>query len=339
MTRPMKKLLITLIATVIVNLTSQARYLTVNNNVGSVAMFTDIQLAIDSAKVGDTVFVMAGTYTSSITIKKRILLLGEGYTKTITNNGIYIDSVSGQANQVAGLILDGIFLGVNYYQNIKNTIIRNCFLQNVSNPGDYTLFVNNIITSQTGNFNTAGRTNFIGIKFHNNILNGFFLNPNTNNLSLFIFSNNVWIPQSLNGGFIPGNGPLINSLFTNNIFITTALIVNNGTGNGFSGNVTAGTDLPANNLNNIPYSSIFIEDLSSISDITTYTFKQLSTSPAKNYGIDGKDAGIYGGQYPWPNKKGDPGLPKTSNLVVQNAVLDPNGTLKFNFKAKSSSVK
>ena len=59
---------------------AHATIYTVDNNLNSGAMFTDLQAAVDSADNGDTILVSgSGTHYGDITINKKLILIGAGY--------------------------------------------------------------------------------------------------------------------------------------------------------------------------------------------------------------------------------------------------------------------
>ena len=51
---------------------------------GGPGNYTTIQIALDAASAGDTVFVYNGTYYENLVIKKNIALIGENKNTTIT---------------------------------------------------------------------------------------------------------------------------------------------------------------------------------------------------------------------------------------------------------------
>jgi hypothetical protein len=116
-----------------------ARILTVSNTPGQAAMYTEVQKAIDNAEVGDTVFVHASTTTyDAVSIKKRIVLLGEGgkpnYSGLKSSVGtITIDSIAQVPGDgtipVSGTVVNGMHCSYLYINaNIKGVVIKNCSL-------------------------------------------------------------------------------------------------------------------------------------------------------------------------------------------------------------------
>lgn len=333
----MKKLF-TFISLIALSYFAQARILTVSNVAGQAAMFTVVQTAVDSAQVGDTVFVHASSlYTpyGAVSIKKRIVLLGEGGmpdwnvakpSRFVSQLGaITIDSISGI--QVSGTQVNGVRVSsitvIN--SNLKSIIVKNC---NIADYGANLRGIGHIIYNNI--FQTAITIDKNCI-FSNNYVHGYI----TSGTGCTVANNVI-------------NGTITNftsSTIVNNIFIATNAI-SDGVSNSYSKNLQVGTDLPAGNYTNEPLATTFKEaGIISSMDYNTYftaTFELKVGCPGIAGGTDGKDVGVHGGQYPWPANKflnGDPGLPKVQSVEVQNAVLAPGATLKVNLKAKSASTK
>ena len=62
--------------------------------------FSKIQLAIDSAETGDTIFVWSGMYNENIWINRTLSLKGNGSTNTIINGSARSSVITIQANYV-----------------------------------------------------------------------------------------------------------------------------------------------------------------------------------------------------------------------------------------------
>jgi len=334
----MKKLFVSLFILGLVGINAtHARILTVSNVSGSIAMFTNVQLAIDSAKTGDTVFVHASpTSYGTATIKRRIVLLGEGgkpnYTGISTQLGTFtIDTLAGIP--VSGTVVMGLELGnIQIKAGIKGILLKGCYITStVSLLGSGHIIANNVLSYIV----TLGNN----ITFSNNIITVYNVQGGTN----CVISNNIFL---YNGSSYPAFQNLTNCTIVNNIILTTTAAISGGLGNSYSKNIQAGTDLPAGNFTGVQPTNVFSEtsvkvDMA-VAQFLTARWTQLSTSVGKNAGTDGKDIGLYGGTFPWPSNKvfnGDPGLPKVEVVVLQNAVVAPNGTLKIDFKAKSARAK
>jgi len=336
----MKKLF-TLVSLIALSYFAQARILTVSNVAGQAAMFKVVQTAVDSAQVGDTVFVHASaTDYASISIKKRIVLLGEGgrpdwsSLKVRINNYIYVDSIAQVPGAgtipVSGTVINGIHTDyVSIMNSVKGLIVKNCFIGgNINTTGSGHIFVNNYI----GWYINGASTNVL-------CMNNFFAKlsgeVNIADVTNWTISNNIF------SGAFSGTSCTV----VNNIFLGANAIGSTNTSNSFSKNLQVGTDLPIGNYTGQALFTTFTETISAsmpTNEFVTKKFTFKAGSPGIAGGTDGKDVGIRGGQYPWPAGKflnGDPGLPKVQSIEVQNAVLAPGATLKVNLKAKSASTK
>ncbi|HAR20026.1 MAG TPA: hypothetical protein DCR46_05145 [Cytophagales bacterium] len=319
-----------------------AKILTVSNVAGSKAMYTNPQLAIDATTVGDTVFLHASaTSYSDVTIKRRIVLMGEGgkpnYTGVTSRVGtVTIDSLEGvkvSGTIVVGIHMNYLYLDNNYNRGVKGVVIKNCYIDYSANiGGSGHIIANNIMYSCYGlGSNTTFSNNIVKLSVGNG----------TN----CVIMNNVFISGSGNYSFYS----LSNCSIVNNIIIHALTAISTsypGVGNAYSKNIQAGTDLPTGNFKGIQPLDVFSETtiLASMSSaqFLTARWTQLTTSEGKNAGTDGKDVGVYGGSFSWPSNKvfnGDPGLPQITSSEIQNAVIAPNGTLLVNFKAKSAKTK
>ena len=315
-----------------------ARILTVSNTPGQAAMYTVVQTAIDNAEVGDTVFVHASaTAYAAVSIKKRIVLLGEGgkpdwsglksYLGTITIDSIV--QVPGANNiPVSGTVINGILCEGYFYinSNIHGILVKNCYVAYGVNFTGW----GHIVYNNYFNYYIQGGTNIIFIG---------------NYVGMSSYSINNAINWTISNNIFAGPISATSSTITNNIFLGANAIYSTNISNSFSKNLQVGTDLPIGNYVGQSLFGTFSETVSaSMSgvDLTTKKFTFKAGSPAIDGGTDGKDVGVHGGLYPWPAGtflNGDPGLPKVQSIEVQNAVLAPGAILKVNLKAKSASTK
>lgn len=335
----MKKLF-TFISLATISYFAQARILTVSNVAGQAAMFKVIQTAVDSAQVGDTVFVHASaTAYTDVLIKKRIVLLGEGGKPdwsgltSIIGSNITIDSLAQVPGAgtipVSGTVVNGISTPTLYISgNIKGVIIKNCNItSSLQMTGSNHIIVNNYIYY----YANGGAS----VLFMNNICYANNYVYNINNATNWTISNNIM------AGYINGTSCTI----SNNIFLGATAIGATNISNSFSKNLQVGTDLPIGNYTGQSLFATFTETVStSMTGVDLYTkkFTFKAGSPAIVGGTDGKNVGVHGGLYAWPANtflNGDPGLPKVQSVEVQNAVLAPGAILKVNLKAKSASTK
>ncbi len=180
--------------------------------------YLTIQEAIDSASVGDIVFVKGGTYfNQSILVSKSISLVGEDPRTTIIQgksdvyfpsieNVIFFDSdnveISGltviSANQVRGIF------GSGNLAVIENNIIKSRNSIEIRFIGNHSLISNNDIT-ESGTISCSGN--------YNNITENYITNSNNYGIDISgsfntISGNSVTETQGLN---INGNSNIINN--------------------------------------------------------------------------------------------------------------------------------
>lgn len=311
--------------------------------------YTNLQTALDSAHVGDTIYVV-GTQTDygSITIPTRVTLIGAGYNVTGLQynynsvvDQIEIDSASNTGDSVvSGTKIMGMYVnnyidnsattGINsidiercyvgYYLYIcgNNWIIRNNILDNIQcNGGNNTwnnIYIQNNFISYIANSSATSV-----IIDHNNFV--------TNGNSYFYYVSNAIISNNIFWAGRPDNG-------------------SNVTGNNFSNNVTTNTSLyslpPANNVGsgdtatttsffNDPTISVGTFSQNTIWNYNWKTFK--AASKINNRATDGTNPGVYGGSYPMPNLTGACRIPQMVNMNV-SGVAPAGGSLNVNFKAK-----
>lgn len=112
----MKKTILSLMIALSSMLTVKATTITVSNNTERPAQENNLQTAIDNASVGDTIYVYASPINyGSISIKKKIILIGEGYQGSVsslstygTNTGTITFGSASRATNASGSFVTGI---------------------------------------------------------------------------------------------------------------------------------------------------------------------------------------------------------------------------------------
>lgn len=321
--------------------TTKATVLTVSNDPNQPAQWDNLQTAIDSSSVGDTIYVQGSpTDYGAVYIKKKLHIIGAGikpegnllYGYQSQVSQIYIDTVS-YISGGSGTIIEGLRIGIiSTFNGSKDIIIRRnriypystISLTNVTNL----LIYNNIIEYPVS---ITGSTNVI-------IMNNIIENSISGGSTSTIISNNVF----LNSGAFSS---CVSSTITNNVFydseVTGATYSNfsNNIGFAISTSVLQGTNTGANNLNADPlFLYLYSTTNYYYNDQNKYILK--ASSPGKNAGTDGSDIGIYGGQYPWPTSALTdyihciaPSIPMMQELNILNSSVPSNGNLNFSVKA------
>jgi hypothetical protein len=354
-----------------------ATIVTVSNNVNSPSQYTDLQVAITAAANNDTIYIHRSDLSyGAITINKTLTLIGEG---ALPNKQVLL---SGSVAQISGMNLTyavfpattsasgSKFYGLSFSGTISfsyndpngNSISNLVFNRNRITALNYysthtnIIFTQNIINSFTQATSGAGLSNSV---ISNNIITNFstpieVTSPSSNNIisnniiqsGFFVkgavVSNNIFFNIAAGGSF---NISTYSCTFSNNLFYAFTPVV--GT------NIISGTNTGSGNLFNVdPQFTI----AALCSDVYNYTytaptagpfadFHLLSSSPGVNYGTDGTNIGIYGGNYTWIDGSTTDSrfryypmtsqVPHMIQMDITNPTLPENGTLNVNFNAKT----
>lgn len=329
---------------------------TVSNDPNNPAQFATIQAAVNAAVAGDTIYVNASptVYSETVTISKRLVLIGGGYNSPnqlgFTSSVVQFFFSRTATGDPSGSVICGFNIssigvsgGLPTFSNI--TVFRNR-ISSFSLVGNNWLIYNNIITS-LGLGNSPVPNNII---VQNNIITN-FISGTTGNAN-FLIDHNLFI----------GGSFYLNSIqfaaITNNIFATStsgpimpSSTINNNLNNNLCNisNISAtpptnsfagGPNIAAGNF--VGTDPLFVNVPNFNSYSATANYRLQSTSPGRNAGTDGTDLGIYGGSFPFPSG-GAPGngfdtsalppIPQVTNLNVQNPSLVPGAQLKVTIQA------
>jgi hypothetical protein len=321
---------------------AQAKVITCSNNAISAGHFTSIQTAVDSANVGDTVYVMGSpTSYGDLTMKKKVTLIGAGYNVTGTQNNwasiignLYLDSI-GFGSQVSGAKIMGFSLGqisqtgsgaLNWI-----TIERNYI-------GSYMYVFGSNWTIRNNNIST------INIQYHAYVFiyNNFIGSIQNSNQTTVNISNNDFNTNNGNCFYNMSNALIANNIFYYSsplAYTSSCVFSNNVTTNSSVQQLPPAGNTGSGNLNNTPPGFV---DASipagtvSQNAMWNYNWKITTGSPAHNGGTDATDIGVYGGSYPFPNMSGATHIPQMQLLNVQGTVPQ-NGNLNVNFKARKQN--
>lgn len=337
--------LIALIGILAIFQMSMAGITRVNNNPGVNADFNNLQVALDSANPGDTIYLEASpTSYGTISINKPVNIFGPGgmivqnpgftatkFTAKITTLNIFVGGVN---SSFTGLEFNGT---VNMYSG--NFAITRCYFNPPGTTNSIALLGTssgtNILIAQNyirNNINHGTGVQSRDFTFQNNYFEGAIYTENT---SRFDFTNNVLR--------INGASQVHNSTFINNIIIPVGASSNldNSTTyfNNFFNNIVAGSavyplDTGTGNQVNIPLSAVFVDASGQTID-SQYQIKE--NGPADGTGFEipqgvPTDIGMYGGPSPY-QISGVTALPTIFDLVVPAS--NTTGQLNVNIKARA----
>ncbi len=318
----------------------------VNNTGGVNADYTDLQIAIDAASHGDTIYVEPSSVSyGSISINKKLTIFGPGYflsenpetqanpsTARITDITLEYGS---DTSLLAGLNIEGLLEFYPYnYGDINNVVImRNKIFRIHLNSsysdigGNNNMILQNYIHNSTNSSYTITIDSYFdGILFQNNyIANTWSTYLNAIEMSDFsqvIFSNNVISGDVLN---------YPSTQFENNIFIDATISDTSAAGS-FDYNI-ANTDI-------LPYASEhqIIADLTTIFDDACETcastdgqYQIEGASAAFGYANDYTECGMFGGSNPYI-LSGMPPIPAIFDFKSPSSAAD---SLSVTIKIKS----
>ena len=340
------------------NLSSSATIHTVNNNLNGPGQFSSIQVAIDAAASGDTIYIASSpsNYTNPslgrFVVSKKLTFIGVGMrpgekkeNTALSRIGHRFDLNDAAANgsSFIGLYFDGVSSAINVSASVSNCQVLRCWFDGSSthmgfNSGSFTgwLIANNYFGMSCGpgiNMNNNICTNFI---IQNNVIaetttcgfqNGIFPIMNFSNSANCILSNNLFYGGQGSGNSDQAFSNIGNFIIENNIFHTMspAGAVNSV----FNNNITFGTA-----SNTLPYGSN--SGANNVADtdpqLTTFsnsTFNpkqnfQPAGGPAKTGAVGGGQMGVYGGSFNWNNSAVSP-IPVIKNFSITSGSTVPAG--------------
>jgi hypothetical protein len=286
-----KRTLLTIAALVFVNVSLWATIRMVDNRAGSGANFSTVQAAVTAAIAGDTILIAGSSldYTGTVTLNKRLTLIGPGY---------FLDENPNlNANQLPARISGAITFeaGSSGSEVIGITSVIATTINN--NLTNITLRRNNFFQVNCGNnlSNIFIQQNYVGsvrigaggsnIFVRNNIFTSILVASGTSSVSI---SNNVFTGTSFT--------TISNSVFQNNVIAGTMTITFNSST--VQNNLASGTQLPAgnSNQNNVVMSSVFLPQTGNSTD---GRWRLAAGSPAIGAGVGGVDCGVFGGTTPY----------------------------------------
>jgi len=306
--------------------------------------FDNLQLAINSASDGDTLYVYASnTSYGTITIKQKLHLFGAGYDGTSGNvsriSYLYLDTATSPASNPSGSSFQGFTISLLSCQkpNISNIVIAgnyftsslnlsfNCSGWLISNNyfGGYLSLYNNksiIITNNIISYSTAIKSSNSSsvVISHNLFMNWRYFSAVYN----AIISDNIFMCSSnANSYTAQAQNNFINNLSWRSTLNPYNLPPDYNTG---SGNVS----------NQDPQ---FETALSNTNFDKSKDYHLKSTSPGKNAASDGTDIGNYGGNNPfvWG---GIFSIPSITQTHITNPVINQTTPINVNVKANKAKL-
>jgi len=343
---------------------------TVSNNPTYPAQYTDFAAAQTASAFGDTIYVYGSPFQyPTIVVNKRLVIIGAGYAPNnqygqptnIQQISLFKDAGSSDAS---GTVISGVLCNLIHVTGTlpsnNITLFRNQIGNiNAYSPGftDGWIIYNNIITGTinggSGSRISQSPTNMI---IANNIISGGISSFNSNTIivdhNTFLAASNLSTLFNIiitNNILVRSSGDILNnvvlSTFNNNLSNLntigpasqytptnsfTATYIGSGGGSNSGGGNLVGVDPLFTNVTNFnTYNN-------------TYNYRLQNTSPGKSAGTDATDLGIYGGTYPFPSggigtqydTAPMPPIPQVTAVNIQNATIQPNGTLNVQVQGK-----
>jgi hypothetical protein len=370
----MKTFITTSFAAVLLLLTSTsfATVWRVNNNVTSPSVstdFTSVTVAISSALVqsGDTLYV-EGSATSygSITINKRVTIIGTGYflTNNDTTQAITTPTRFGTTTINSGglgTVLTGIQMeefSSSYVLNINtdSVVVDRCYIRNTinsSNQGGVIFITSNrsgvvikrSVVLRDDNTNSGSSNPRVALEISNGCSNIVVDNNLIKNglKGSLITSGDTWAIRMgatataiVRNNVINGRVRIFNSIFNNNImmagnsssveFNSTMVSILNNIGNSTQFGTTNG------NQSNVNMADVF--QYAPGNENTDNHYQLKAGSPAIGAGVSGVDCGMFGGTQPYV-LSGMPAIPAIFEVTLGSNVVTSSSGLQLNTKSKA----
>jgi hypothetical protein len=322
---------------------------TVSPNGTYPAQFSKVALAIQAAAAGDTILIYPGNVHEDIVLNKRLIIIGAGLNpKTVSKSPTTWSQRLNLNPGASGSAIMGIHFA-SLMMTLDEATVNNLWISECrfNATGDRVhlkgsnILIENCIFHAALNLKLAGAQN-------NVVRNCIFSSENQEGL--------LYIESGSNTG-------VLNNVFCSNTLNTSAILRSThyipiGAGVTVANNIffranpyVAAHNSELNYLNNIYY--LGVNDIPGDPAVTKnvranpkfvqypdggpvfnfgYNLNLLPDSPAKNWGTDGKDAGISGGLAP-ANAGFEPPLPRIYQLEASNATVPPGGTIQLKIQA------
>jgi hypothetical protein len=346
MTNIMKKL-ITLIAFLfLTSFCANAKIWRVNNNPGINNVITTLQAAHDSASAGDTIMVESSpTPHGTVVLNKKLVILGPGYflgenkdlqadlynaNVSLVEFGYKTNSLNAIISSSAGSFISGLEVyaisikvsGVTIHRCLVNSGVQwqnDLYSGNMSNEVLSESFIRGSVTA-----NPYYGKSITNILVKNNIILG--------SLTAGVASSSLIENNVIFNGVV-----LENSTFRNNIIVNPNANIS-FTSSTYTNNLAAGTKLGSSNGNqsSVDMTTVFVADPYVSGTPAGFTsdnkWKLATGSPAIGAGLNGVDAGAFGGLTPYVLS----GIPEIPSIYFLEVPTSGNNSLDVKMKVRSN---
>jgi hypothetical protein len=318
-----------------------AKTITVSNNTGDIAMYNNLQTAINAADAGDLIYIFPSpTEYGNISINKKLTLIGAGYYKKISSVGNIDLKANSSNSQLNGLNITGnctLSSGTD-----SNYVINRCQISVGITLNGESVLINNCIFKSSGHANAVNINNAENVIISNNIfdkVNGYTSGTIicTSNKYSVLIENNIFFSNDASYNMFSS---VANAEINNNIFyktrpwgISNCTVNNNIVFNGTDA-LPYGDNSGENNINAKDPEFVDIQGLTYFTLTGDYHLKD--TSPGKNAGTDSTDIGIYGSADAWTEDTGytgKPPLPIINKMNVLNKVVGEESKVRIKLEA------
>ena len=322
----MKKTIITLAIIIATMTLAQAQQISVVSPQGATQIYTDLNLAIQGASAGSTLYLSGRHFPLNDTTKiaKELTIIGVGH-RPDTKNADGPTIVSGNISFMNGAD-NSILMGVHLTGNVNiangdgavNTIlVRFC---NVNSIQVGHANCQNILINQNyiRNYSNGGNS---AITFSNNILHSI------RDVNGGVIDHNIVRHNYYNNGTMAFYG-ISNTQIKNNILVDPGSYLNSGNNSAVSNNMLCNRTFGDNSVSVESWDDVFVGTYTGINVNDNY---RLKGAQGKNAGTDGTDIGIYGGS--GFSDTGLPPGPRITAKVVANQT-DASGNLSVEIKVE-----
>lgn len=318
---------------------SQATIRTVSNSAAFPGQFSNINAAIAASSNGDTIYIMpSATGYAAATLDKQLVLIGSGLNPQRPSHlGTGMPSLA-MTTAASGSSIMGILFWSGCVWGDESNYVNNLYIAECHFTDLY-IYSNNLIIENSlfVGLIFTGYSNSNNI-FQNNIFNtGMVLRPPSNAIvrnNIFASNdvNNFALMQGPGGEFMGPGVQILNNIFYKNNpgFVTYASCT-------FIKNIYYLTNNPiptnATSSGNLNVNPLFVNFPAAGSNFNWQNDYHLQAgSPGINYGTDGRDLGMWGGQVP-VNAGFEPPVPRIYDLTANSNTVPVGGTLQLTIKA------